>query len=311
MTPRERGIAALERRQPDDIVPTFELVYFLGPEKFGLDWTENIYGLPTQAEKDRALREHAELQVKIAEAYDYSIIRSDYPEVVRILKEWGLDRDYLIFGEADGTMAIPNGQSMVDVAIELREKPNEVHERYRKHAQAAKERGARLADSGADGVTMCSDYCFNVGPFLSPPMFREFVTPYLTEIIASHRANGLFTIKHTDGNIMPILDQLVEAEPTAIHSIDPQANVDLAEVKRLVGDRVALCGNVNCGLMQTGTDDEVRNDVLRSLRDGMPGGGYIFSTSNCAFRGLPLERYEMMMDLRKEFGRYDSPKQVS
>mgnify|MGYP000390521648 CR=1 FL=1 len=112
MNPRERGIAALERRQPDDIVPTFELVYFLGPEKFGLDWTENIYGLPTSAERDRALREHAELQVMIAEEYDYSIIRSDYPEVVKILKDWGLDRDYLIFGEADGTMAIPNGQSL-------------------------------------------------------------------------------------------------------------------------------------------------------------------------------------------------------
>jgi uroporphyrinogen decarboxylase len=38
---------------------------------------------------------------------------------------------------------------------------------------------------------------------------------------------------------MPILDQLVECEPHALHSIDPQAGVDLAEVKRLVGDKVA------------------------------------------------------------------------
>ncbi|OQB39592.1 MAG: methylcobalamin:coenzyme M methyltransferase [Candidatus Latescibacteria bacterium ADurb.Bin168] len=138
-------------------------------------------------------------------------------------------------------------------------------------------------------------------------MFREFVTPYLTEIIASHRENGLFVIKHTDGNIMPILDQLVEANPHALHSIDPQARVDLAEVKRITAGKVCLCGNVNCGLLQTGTDEEVREDVLRSLRDGMPGGGYIFSTSNCAFRGMPLERYELMMSLRKEYGRYDKP----
>jgi len=304
MTPRERAIAAFRCRPPDDIVPTFELVYFLGPEKFGRDWTENINDMTGQ-QKDRALHEHAELHVLIAEAYDYSIIRTDYLEAVRIFREWGMERKYVIFGEADGTMAIPNGQNMMQVAIDMRERPDEVHARLRKGAEWGKERGKQFADAGADGVTMCADYCFNVGPFLSPPMFREFVTNYLVEIIASHRENGLYTIKHTDGNIMPILDQLAEANPHAIHSVDPQAGVSLKEVKRLIGDRICLCGNVNCGLLQTGTDDEVRADVLRSLRDGMPGGGYIFATSNCAFRGLPLRRYEMMMELRRTHGRYD------
>jgi uroporphyrinogen decarboxylase len=305
MTPRERGIAALECRQPDDIVPTFELVYFLGPEKFGLDWTDGINEM-TGAERDRALHEHAELHVKIAEEYDYSIIRSDYLEAMEILKGWGCDRDYLLFGEADGTMSIPNGSNMVDLSIEMRERPEDVHARMRSGVEGAIESGKKNVEAGADGVTMCADYCFNVGPFLSPDMFREFVTPYLTEIIAAHRENGLYTIKHTDGNIMPILDQLAEANPHALHSIDPQAGVDLAEVKRIIGDHICLCGNVNCGLLQTGTDEEVREDIARSLRDGMPGGGFIFATSNCAFRGLPLERYEMMMEMRKELGRYDT-----
>lgn len=305
MTPRERGIAALEGRQPDDIVPTFELVFFLGPEKFGMDWIDDAEHRTGQ-DRDSAMKHNAELIVKTAEAYDYSILRSDRPDEVRALVEWGMQKDYLIFGEADGTMSIPNGSNMVDLAIELREKPDDVHARLRKGVEGASRRGKELRDAGADGVTMCADYCFNVGPFLSPPMFREFVTPYLAEIIASHRETGLYTIKHTDGNIMPILDQLAEAKPDAIHSIDPQAGVDLPEVKRILGGEIAVCGNVNCGLLQTGTDEEVREDILRSLHEGMPGGGYIFSTSNCAFRGLPLERYEMMKDLRQQFGRYDT-----
>ena len=69
---------------------------------------------------------------------------------------------------------------------------------------------------------------------------------------------GFYAIKHTDGNIMPILDQLVQAGPHALHSLDPQGGVDIAEVKRLYGDRVCLIGNVNCGLLDTGTDEEVR-----------------------------------------------------
>jgi uroporphyrinogen decarboxylase len=303
MTPKERAVAALECRCPDDIVPTFELVYYLGQEKFGRDWRGDTTKLSAE-EQDRFLHQDAELHVMIAEAYDYSIIRADLGEI-RILKEWGLDKKYLLCGEADGTMSIPNGHDMVDVAVALRERPEEMHAQFKRGAESAKRRGEEFREAGAEAVTMCADYCFNDGPFLSPDMFREFVTPYLSEIIASHRANGLYTIKHTDGDIMPILDQLLEANPHALHSIDPQAGVDLAEVKRLATGKTCLCGNVNCGLLQTGTDEEVRKDVLRSLRDGMPGGGYIFATSNCAFRGLPLERYEMMMEIRKEFGRYD------
>jgi uroporphyrinogen decarboxylase len=36
----------------------------------------------------------------------------------------------------------------------------------------------------------------------------------------------------------------------------------------------------------------------------MPGGGYIFSTSNCIYTGMRLERYEMMLDLWKKYGVY-------
>ena len=54
------------------------------------------------------------------------------------------------------------------------------------------------------------------------------------------------------------------------------------------------------------TEEELREDVLRSLREGMANGrGYIFSTSNCAYTGLPLKRYEKMIDLWREHGNYD------
>lgn len=137
-------------------------------------------------------------------------------------------------------------------------------------------------------------------------MFREFVTPYLTRLIAGYREMGAYVIKHTDGNIMPILDQLVEANPHGIHSIDTQAeNMDFKTIKDMVGDKVCLCGGVQCGLLQTGTDEEVRQNILDALKIGMPGGGYIFCTSNVAFKGLPMERYMMMLELRKKYGRYE------
>ena len=69
-------------------------------------------------------------------------------------------------------------------------------------------------------------------------------------------------------------------------------------MKKLTYPRgIAICGNVNCALMQTGTDEKVAESALYALQCGKPGGGYIFSTSNEPFKGLPLERYLMVHDI--------------
>jgi uroporphyrinogen decarboxylase len=137
-------------------------------------------------------------------------------------------------------------------------------------------------------------------------MMDEFVFPYLKQLIAGYREMGYYVIKHTDGNIMPILDRLVDCAPHALHSLDPQGGVDLAEVKQRVGDRVCLIGNVNCGALQTGSEQEVIDSVRYALRSGAPGGGYIFSTSNCVYTGMPLDRYDLMLSIWREEGDGDS-----
>jgi uroporphyrinogen decarboxylase len=126
----------------------------------------------------------------------------------------------------------------------------------------------------------------------------------LAKVLAGYRALGYYTIKHTDGNIMPIIDQMIQCGPDALHSLDPQGGVDLKVLKQHYNDKVALVGNVNCGLLQTGTEEEVKADVRRALNDGMPGNGYIFSTSNCVYTGLDLSRYELMNSIWWDEGIY-------
>jgi len=182
-------------------------------------------------------------------------------------------------------------------------------EKLKAEAEAALGQSLNVAErlrnhGGLDGFALCSDYCFNSGPFLSPALFGELVTPYLARLTKGYRDMGFYVIKHTDGNIMPILDQLVQTNPHALHSLDPQGGVDIAEVKRRCGDRIALCGNVNCALLDTGTEKQAADSVRYSLRHGMPGGGYIFSTSNCIYTGMSLSRYELMLDIWRKEGDY-------
>ena len=74
------------------------------------------------------------------------------------------------------------------------------------------------------------------------------------------------------------------------------AGVDIAQIKAAYGDRICLIGNVNCALMQTGTDEEILESCRYAMEHGKPGGGYIFSTSNVIFEGMPRRSYDLMMD---------------
>ena len=309
MTHRERMITALTLGVPD-YVPTFELEFQLGPELVGADFLheEDLKGC-SAAETERKICENVDLMHEIYGKLEHDAIPIQYlneehqiQTVKRIRQVSG--EEYMLLAHGDGTFAIPDGAGVAEFSYRLYDDPDSLREEAERMCREAIEHDKKLLDAGLDGFILCSDYCFNVGPFLSPKMFSEFITPYLARIIRSIRDRGGDAIKHTDGNIMPVLDQLVSAHPHALHSIDPMAGVDIAEVKRLTAGKVALCGNVNCALMQTGTEEQVVQSAEYCLTHAKPGGGYVFCTSNIPFKGLPLERYLLTLDVWKRLRSY-------
>ncbi|MGI6249198.1 MAG: uroporphyrinogen decarboxylase family protein [Acutalibacteraceae bacterium] len=322
MTHKERAFAALDRQIPDR-VPTFELEFQLSEEMFGLPLVpeelrrENI-GKLSAKEKDAKLFETAQTAAYIYGELDYSIIPlkvsatgtnwegnlpAEYFTYIKYLQEL-TNNNVALGGYGDGTFAIPDGDKMYEFAYRTVDDPDGLHAEAKVMADSAIERNKRLAAAGVEVIFLCADYCYNSGPFLSPAMFSEFIQPYLYRIIDEGRKNGQYMIKHTDGNIMPIIDQLVDCKPHALHSLDPMAGVDIKEVKEKYGDKVALCGNVHCAALQTGTDEEVIQSAEYCLTYGKPNGGYLFCTSNVPFKGMPPERYRLILDVWKRMRDY-------
>ena len=314
MTPKERAIAALTLKIPDK-VPTFELEFQISKEMFDIDISFpelqpcNIHKL-SAAEKDIKLNQLAENMALVYEKLDYSIIPGPYgvgsvkgaiiaPELRFMFKKiLELTKGQRMIGyHADGTFAVPDGNKMYDFAYRMADDPAGLHEEARRKMDNAITQNRMLAEAGVEVGLLCDDYCYNSGPFLSPRDFGEFIQPYLAKIIEEGKKDGLYMIKHTDGDIMPILDQLVDCQPHGLHSIDPMAGVDIKLVKQMVGSRVCLCGNVHCAAMQTGTDEEVIASAEYCMTHGMPGGGYMFCTSNIPFKGMPASRYQMILDV--------------
>jgi len=316
-TLRERFIHALERKTPlPGRVPHFELVFFLTMEAFRkVHPSHRFYNQWDQMEeKERQMHrmDMADLYIATAQRYEHNAIfihpNPDTVEetirLVDIIREKTGDQ-YFILRHGDATFSLPDGSHMGEFAYRLADDP----EGLKAEAQHNVDDALRAAEQyhqhgGLDGFALCADYCFNTGPFLSPRLFSIYITPYLTRLTQAYRQMGFYVIKHTDGNIMPILDQLVQSNPHALHSIDPMAGVDIAEVKRLYGDQVCLIGNVNCSTLDSGTPQEIETSTRYALNSGMPGGGYIFSTSNCIYTGMPLANYELMLDVWRKEGNY-------
>jgi uroporphyrinogen decarboxylase len=197
-----------------------------------------------------------------------------------------------LMGMQDLLMAIVAEPELVKALVEMSVTIN---------LELAKEVAAR----GATIVYTGDDYAYNKGPLMSPKHFREFFYPGLCRVMQGYKELGLYVIKHTDGNLWRILDMIIDSGIDCLDPIDPQAGMDLGEVKAKYGERVALKGNVDCAqLMTFGTPEQVVEATKEALRKGMPAGGFILSSSNSIHSAVKPENYAAMLQTLRECGRY-------
>ena len=158
---------------------------------------------------------------------------------------------------------------------------------------------------GVDAVVLLDDYADKNGPIMGPKLFEEFVLPYLARTVRAIKEVGAYVIKHTDGNIWSILEQIVETGIDAINPLEPVASMEIGEAKQRYGNRVCLIGNIDCGtLLCRGTPEAVREEVQRCIQAAAPGGGYILSSSNSLQSGVKPENYLAMVEEGKRYGSY-------
>jgi len=159
--------------------------------------------------------------------------------------------------------------------------------------------------AGAEIIVLGDDYAYNQGLLMSPDLFRKFILPRLARMVAMIKEEGAFCIKHSDGNIYPILEDIVSTGCDGINPIEPAAGMNLKAVKELVGDRVCLVGNIDCGwLLSHGTEEQVEEAVIKAIQDAAPGGGFILSSSNSIHSSVKPENLVAMIQAGQKYGGY-------
>lgn len=184
----------------------------------------------------------------------------------------------------------------MDFSIKLFEEPEIIDNWAIELCQAALLHTQRLLDAGVDFINVNSDHALNNITFLRPNQFKRFVYPYVKALIEYIHSRGAWVIMHSDGNLMGILDQIVDINPDFLQSIDPMAGMDIREVKKLTYGKIGLMGNVECRLLQNGPDEAILGSAAYCLDHAAPSGGFIFSSSNTVYKGIPLRNYQLMLD---------------
>jgi hypothetical protein len=148
-----------------------------------------------------------------------------------------------------------------------------------------------------DFIWVGEDIAFNSGPFMRPERFRELVMPYFRRLAAEIKKPWIY---HSDGNITKVLDDLLGLGMNAIHPIQPDV-MDIYSLKKTLGQKVTIVGNVELNLLTIGSVDEVKSEVRRLMENCGVGGRYILSSSNSLANFLSLENIIAMGEAKRAF----------
>ncbi len=163
----------------------------------------------------------------------------------------------------------------------------------------------RAVRAGAEIVMLGDDVAYRSGPMMSPRMYREFILPRLKRVVDAVHEEGALCVKHSDGNLWPIMDMILSAGVDGINPLEPVAGMDIGEVKQKYGDRVCLIGNVDCGeILSSAPVERVVAAVRETIRKAAPGGRYIMMSSNTIHSSVRPENYQAMITATHKYGEY-------
>lgn len=143
---------------------------------------------------------------------------------------------------------------------------------------------------------------------ISPAMWRRYFKPHVQTIIAACRAANpdLFIFWHSDGNIEPIIPDLIEIGVNVLNPVQPDA-MDPARLKQLYGDRLAFWGTVGTAQAWAWANPEdIRREVVERIQTVGAGGGLILSPAYDLEPEFRWDNVVAMFEAGADHGRYET-----
>jgi len=161
----------------------------------------------------------------------------------------------------------------------------------------------RAAEGLLDGMVIWGDVAYHKGTLFSPQYWRKHFKPGVKAMVDLCHEHGLPVIYHGCGNVSRIFEDFIEIGVDAYNPLEAKTGLDVVELRRRYGHRIAFCGNMDVRAWATAGFQELERIVLYKL-NAAKGGGYIFQSDHSVPSNVSGPSYDYVVRLVRERGQY-------
>jgi len=200
----------------------------------------------------------------------------------------------LLYGFADVWQRPALVRGWEGMFLDMAERPGWAHFLSRKFADFYREDYTRATEATGgriDLYLLISDLGSQKGPLISPAMFREFVAPYLREMIDCIHGLGGKVLYHSCGRIARFIPDLIGLGVDVLDPVQPVGpEMQPERLKANFGGRVCFHGGIDMQrLLPRGSPAEVASEARRYCETLGRGGGYILAPAHLFQPDVPPE----------------------
>lgn len=166
--------------------------------------------------------------------------------------------------------------------------------------------GKRLAELNVDIIWTGDDMGGQNGMLISPKLWRKYFKPRMAKLYSELKKinPNLKIAYHSDGNIYPIIGELIEIGLDILNPIQPKC-MDPYYLKKRYGKNLSLWGSIDIQrTLPFGTIEEVTSEVKERIKNLGPGGGFIISPTHHVQIDTSLENFFAFWNAAEKYGRY-------
>lgn len=133
------------------------------------------------------------------------------------------------------------------------------------------------------------------GPLMGPDHVRTFVAPYYRKAweAASGRGARLFD-QDSDGDMRSLLPVCLDAGVNCMHPMEPAAHMDIVEIRRTYGQRLAFYGGLDKHVLRA-SRNAIEAELERKIPPLLETGGCVLGLDHRIPNGTPLANYRFYL----------------
>lgn len=246
-------------------------------------------------------------RIRVPEKHFYEEIGCG--ERQRKIQELIEDRVALIGDCSSATLAFyVSLRGLNNALTDLIDRPDLAHAVMEKGVAIAVEKGKFNIDLGLR-ILRLNDSVANMN-VISPKHWREFILPHMKEVCAElHNYDSQVRIYcHICGDILPIVEDLVNTGIDCIAPLDPLGGFTCGQVREKVQDRVSLMGGINTLSFLNSTPEEIVAEARKCMLEAGVKGGFILGSGCVIPRSAKKENLKALVEAVKDYGIYQNGK---